>query len=214
MDDGPDGKSGKSEKPAVDSNSEKKSADGPQDEQTIQQAPASNNEKLRGTSESDSTANNSDGVLNSSKKETETVPIPKDANEEEDEDAVFAHLPDHEKAILKEQLHIPDVKVSFVGLYRYASTNDLIVLAVSAICSIAAGAIMPLFTVCCLDSLSCMWLLTLFLDRSSLVPWQGRSKISPWVIFRQTSLTAPCRSTHCTLSTLGLACSSPSTFPL
>lgn len=149
MDDGSEGKSGKPEKPAVDSNAEKirTSDEGLQDAQHTQQAPA-DNEKRRDNSESDSTTNNDD-VSNIKKKESETVQVPKDAKEDTDEDAVFAHLPEHEKAILKEQLHIPDVKITFLGLYRYASKNDLIVLAVSCICSIGAGAIMPLFTVCC-----------------------------------------------------------------
>jgi ATP-binding cassette subfamily B (MDR/TAP) protein 1 len=137
----PEGKSGK---PVVDPNMEKgrTSAGGSQDGQSIQQTSI---EKENHTSESDSTANN-DAL---GKQESEAIPIPKDAKEETDEDAVFAHLPEHEKAILKEQLHIPDVQINFIGLYRYASTNDLLILAVSAICAIGAGAIMPLFTVCC-----------------------------------------------------------------
>lgn len=64
-----------------------------------------------------------------------------------DADAVFAHLPEREREILKKQLHSPDVKVTFFGLYRYASKLDLFIIFVSAICSIAAGAALPLFTV-------------------------------------------------------------------
>ncbi|KAJ9405152.1 hypothetical protein DTO045G8_7165 [Paecilomyces variotii] len=64
-----------------------------------------------------------------------------------DADAVFAHLPEHEREILKKQLHSPDVKVTFFGLYRYASKLDLFIIFVSAICSIAAGAALPLFTI-------------------------------------------------------------------
>lgn len=144
MDDGQDGKFGKSERPVADSivENSRASAEGPQQV-------AAHNEKVRDNSESDSTVNNDDVSSNTRKKESETVQVPKDAREESDEDAVFAHLPEHEKAILKEQLHIPDVKVTFAGLYRYASKNDLIILAISAICAIGAGAIMPLFTVCC-----------------------------------------------------------------
>lgn len=65
-----------------------------------------------------------------------------------DGDEAFAHLPDHEKSILKRQLDVPPVKVTFVTLYRYATKNDLLILAVSALCAIAGGAIMPLMTVC------------------------------------------------------------------
>lgn len=64
-----------------------------------------------------------------------------------DDDALFAHLPQHEKDILKKQLDSPNVKISFFGLYRYASHLDILILVVSAICAIAAGAALPLFTV-------------------------------------------------------------------
>ena len=64
-----------------------------------------------------------------------------------DEDALFAHLPEHEKAILKRQLDSPTVNISFFGLYRYASRMDMLILFVSAICAIAAGAALPLFTI-------------------------------------------------------------------
>lgn len=64
-----------------------------------------------------------------------------------DDDAVFAHLSQHEKDILKKQLDAPPVKIGFFGLYRYASRMDIIILVVSAICAIAAGAALPLFTV-------------------------------------------------------------------
>lgn len=64
-----------------------------------------------------------------------------------DSEDVFAHLPEDEKQILKKQLDAPDVKVSFVALFRYASRMDLIIMVVSAFCAIIAGAALPLFTV-------------------------------------------------------------------
>ena len=63
------------------------------------------------------------------------------------DDALFAHLPEHEKQGLKRQLESPDVKASFATLYRYASRMDILIMLVSAICAIAAGAALPLFTV-------------------------------------------------------------------
>lgn len=66
--------------------------------------------------------------------------------DDSDTDALFAHLPEDEKQILKKQLDAPDVKVSFIGLFRYASRNDLLILFVSTICAIVAGAALPLFT--------------------------------------------------------------------
>ncbi|CAD6573798.1 MAG: GTPase-activating protein [Alectoria sarmentosa] len=59
----------------------------------------------------------------------------------------YAHLPPHEKEIVKRQLDIPEVKVTFKTLYRYATRNDLIIIAISCICAIAGGAVMPLMTV-------------------------------------------------------------------
>ena len=63
-------------------------------------------------------------------------------------DEAFAHLPEHEKEIVKRQLDIPTVKVTYKTLYRYATKNDLIIVAISAVCAIAGGAVMPLMTVC------------------------------------------------------------------
>lgn len=65
-----------------------------------------------------------------------------------DMDQLLSHLPEDEKRILKLQLHEPKVTASFATLYRYATMWDIVIMIVSAICSIAAGAAMPLFTVC------------------------------------------------------------------
>lgn len=65
----------------------------------------------------------------------------------------YAHLPPHEKEIVKRQLNIPEVKVTFKTLYRYATNNDLIIIAISCICAITGGAIMPLMTVSTLSSI-------------------------------------------------------------
>ena len=62
-------------------------------------------------------------------------------------DAALAHLPDHEKAILKNQLDVPDIKVTFWTLYRYATTLDKVFIAIACISAIGAGAILPLMTV-------------------------------------------------------------------
>ena len=60
----------------------------------------------------------------------------------------YAHLPPHEREIVKRQLDIPDVKVTFKTLFRYATRNDLIIIGVSLICAVAGGAVLPLMTVC------------------------------------------------------------------
>ncbi|KAJ5038208.1 uncharacterized protein L3040_007075 [Drepanopeziza brunnea f. sp. 'multigermtubi'] len=63
-----------------------------------------------------------------------------------DED-VFAHLPPAEAEILKRQIDIPVVTASWKTLYRYSTRNDILIMIVSAICSVAAGAALPLMTV-------------------------------------------------------------------
>ncbi|CAG7935572.1 unnamed protein product [Penicillium nalgiovense] len=64
-----------------------------------------------------------------------------------DEDALYAHLPEHEKDILKQQLDAPLVNISYFGLYRYASRIDILIIIISTLCAIAAGAALPLFTI-------------------------------------------------------------------
>jgi len=83
------------------------------------------------------------GLHAGKEKEAKSTPV---ANSS-DSDALFAHLPEHERRILKDQLDGPEVKASFVTLFRYASKWDILIMIVSAICAIAAGAALPLFTV-------------------------------------------------------------------
>ena len=59
----------------------------------------------------------------------------------------YAHLPEHEKEVVKRQLDIPAVKVTYWTLFRYATRNDIIILVISTFCAIAGGAVMPLMTV-------------------------------------------------------------------
>ncbi len=49
--------------------------------------------------------------------------------------------------VLKDQVFTPDVKTGILTLYRYASRNDLIIIAVGAVMAIASGAALPLMTV-------------------------------------------------------------------
>lgn len=62
-------------------------------------------------------------------------------------DEAYAHLPPHERDVIKGQVDVPPVKVTYFTLFRYATTNDLIIIAISLISSIAAGAVMPLMTI-------------------------------------------------------------------
>ena len=72
--------------------------------------------------------------------------------EVKDGDEAYAHLPPHEKEIVKRQLHMPEITVTFKTLYRYATRMDLIIIAISSICAITGGAVMPLMTVSTLSS--------------------------------------------------------------
>ncbi|ESZ90236.1 ABC multidrug transporter Mdr1 [Sclerotinia borealis F-4128] len=63
-----------------------------------------------------------------------------------DED-IYAHLPPHEAEILKRQVELPELSSGVGNLYRFSTTNDILIMVVSAICSIAAGAALPLMTV-------------------------------------------------------------------
>lgn len=92
----------------------------------------------------DSSSSSSDGDHHMKKLDSQIV----DVKNEKEGDELYAHLPEHEKAIIKKQLDIPPVKVTFFTLFRYATRNDKIIIAISMICAIAGGAVMPLMTVC------------------------------------------------------------------
>lgn len=76
------------------------------------------------------------------KLDAKVIKVKDDANEDP-----FAHLPDHEAAILRRQVEVLKVKVGVKTLYRYSTRNDLLIIVVSIICAIAGGAAQPLMTV-------------------------------------------------------------------
>jgi len=63
------------------------------------------------------------------------------------EEDPYAHLPENEATILKRQVDIPELRAGWGNLYRYSTTNDIIIMVVSAIAAIAAGAALPLMTI-------------------------------------------------------------------
>lgn len=63
------------------------------------------------------------------------------------EDDPLAHLPPNEQEIIRRQLEIPEVKLNYFTLFRYATKNDLILIFTAALASIIAGAVMPLMTI-------------------------------------------------------------------
>ena len=90
-----------------------------------------------------SSGSSSDDMEQLKEVDSHIVKVPQIKESEE----AYAHLPPHEKEIVKRQLDIPEVKVTFTTLYRYATTTDLVIIAISSICAIAGGAVMPLMTV-------------------------------------------------------------------
>ncbi|OJD15191.1 hypothetical protein AJ78_04522 [Emergomyces pasteurianus Ep9510] len=94
---------------------------------------------------SGSTVSNNDDITNLKKLDSKVVaPAPA---QEGDLDAALAHLPEHEQAILKEQLDIPPVKVNYLTLFRYATKSDILILILASIGATAGGAVLPLFTI-------------------------------------------------------------------
>ncbi|KAF3178414.1 GTPase-activating protein [Orbilia oligospora] len=65
----------------------------------------------------------------------------------EEEADPLAHLPPHEAEIIRRQTAIPEPKINYFSLYRYASRSDLTLLFICHFASIAAGAVLPLMTV-------------------------------------------------------------------
>lgn len=87
------------------------------------------------------TSGSDPGALEKAKAES-NAPI-KTANS----DDLYSHLPDHEADILKRQIDVPTMNKGIKVIYRYASRNDVIIITVSLITSIIAGAALPLMTV-------------------------------------------------------------------
>lgn len=52
--------------------------------------------------------------------------------------------PMKEKEIIERQLHFADIDVSFFRLFRYATASDYLVIAISSLSAMVAGAIIPL----------------------------------------------------------------------
>ena len=118
-----------------------------------------------------SSPSESDGDPNLTKLDSRVVKI----RDQPEGDAAFAHLPEHEQAILKKQVDVPAVAVSFKTLYRYATKTDMVIVATSAICAIAGGAALPLMTVCH-KTINRIWATADDHKRSYLAVFLARSK--------------------------------------
>ena len=66
----------------------------------------------------------------------------------EDKDVdIYAHLTPGEKAIIKQQIDLPEIAAGVKNIYRFSTRNDKIIIFISCINAIAAGAALPLMTV-------------------------------------------------------------------
>jgi hypothetical protein len=61
--------------------------------------------------------------------------------------AAYARLSEHERAIIQNQVDAPTVNATFLRLFQYATTTDLIIIFISALCAIIGGAALPIPTV-------------------------------------------------------------------
>ena len=90
-----------------------------------------------------SSGSSSEDITKIEKLDSHIVKVP----EAKKGDEAYQHLPPHEREIIKRQLDIPTVTVSFSTLFRYATKVDLVIILISCICAIAGGAVLPLMTV-------------------------------------------------------------------
>jgi ATP-binding cassette subfamily B (MDR/TAP) protein 1 len=73
-----------------------------------------------------------------------TVVAPAAGDDDEDP---YGHLPEHQAEILKRQVETNQKNYSFWSIFRYATTFDIVIMAVAGITSIASGAAMPAMTI-------------------------------------------------------------------
>ncbi|KAJ8116550.1 hypothetical protein OPT61_g2038 [Boeremia exigua] len=69
-----------------------------------------------------------------------------DASSEEGAKTLMFGVSDHDKQIIDKQTDAPKLNVGYLALFRYANKKQTIIMIVSLIASIAAGAVMPLMT--------------------------------------------------------------------
>jgi len=63
------------------------------------------------------------------------------------DDDPYKHLSTDEAAILKRQLDIPVVNLTYLSLFRYATFNDKFFIVTAGLAAITAGAVVPLMTI-------------------------------------------------------------------
>ena len=56
-------------------------------------------------------------------------------------------LPEHERIIIENQIHVKETPVNYISLFRYAGRRDIFIIVLGCLCAIIGGALLPLFTV-------------------------------------------------------------------
>jgi ATP-binding cassette subfamily B (MDR/TAP) protein 1 len=79
-----------------------------------------------------------------------------DEKHAEEAKAPMAGLSDREREIIERQIDAPKLTVGYFALFRYASKAELGIMVIAIIASIAAGAVMPLMTVCTDELFDCL----------------------------------------------------------
>jgi hypothetical protein len=121
-----------------------------------------------------------------------------DAPSEEGAKTLTSGLSEHDKQIIDTQTDAPKLSVGYFALFRYANKTHTLIMVVSLIASIAAGAVMPLMTVSRSRGRSCVGCM---LTKNSLymVILQVASPIFRWMLLQRNTSKAKLISTLCTL---------------
>ncbi|KAI5854657.1 ABC transporter [Tricharina praecox] len=72
------------------------------------------------------------------------IQVKKSEGQQEDE---LSHLPENEREIIRRQIDVPVVDLSYWSLFRFSSTNDLIFIAIGCVTAVIGGAILPTMTI-------------------------------------------------------------------
>lgn len=99
---------------------------------------------LMGDEKIEASSSNSSHHSNSiTKLDSHIVKVDQDGKEPD----ALDHLPPNERVIIERQLVMPEVKLNYFTLFRFATRNDLVLIFTAALASIIAGAVMPLMTI-------------------------------------------------------------------
>lgn len=68
------------------------------------------------------------------------------------QDADIAQLTEEEQCMLRRQIDTLGTEIDILTLFRYATKHDLLVISISSVSAICGGGILPLMSVCSIQS--------------------------------------------------------------